>query len=214
MLNTDVSAYVKKIMHGENGHGIDHMERVNALAIEFAINEGADTHIVALASWLHDVDDYKLFGINNANKLCNTRHILDEIGADEDTKVKVLDIVSSIGYNKRLSGIKPSSLEGMVVSDADMCDALGAVGILRTYSYGLSKGKVFFNKNISPKSTLSSQHDYMNRASEHSIQHFFDKLLLLPKYMLTNSGKREGLKRYKIMVHFLRELFIEEQTIT
>ncbi len=209
-MNRVVLTYVKEVMPDDAGHGLDHVERVTRLADLFAKKEEASRPIVFLAAALHDVDDYKLFGAEQAENLINANLILDKIGVDSQTKEEVLAIIASMGYNKYLKGVRPNTLEGKVVSDADMCDALGSMGILRTYSYGASRGLPFFDKRIKPVRSSLSAEMYKDCKNEHSVQHFFDKLLLLPAIMMTESGKAEGIKRQKIMVDFLRSLFLEE----
>ena len=198
--------------HYKDGHGMDHMERALWLGDAFAIAEGADRHIVKLAILLHDVDDYKIVGLKNSAGLPNARAILQQAGVDDATQAKVLDIIGTMGYGNFLKGIRPATLEGAIVSDADMCDAIGANGIIRTYAYSSSKGKPFFNKNIFPIEDFSAADAYTKEAADSSVSHFFEKLLKLKNLMLTPSGKREAIQRHEMMVAFLRQLFIEENT--
>ncbi len=206
-MKKDVHTYVSELLTGSAGHGMGHVTRVVELSMLFADSEKADKSIVELAAYLHDVDDYKLF--NTSTSLDNANAILDNLKVSYDSKVRVLDIISTMGYNNYLDGIRPNTIEGMVVSDADMCDAIGAQGILRTYSYSLSKGLPFFDKNILPKEYNISADEYRHRKNNHSVQHFFDKLLLIPHIMMTKSGREEAVKRQKIMVDFLRAVFVE-----
>lgn len=183
------------------------------MALRFAKREQADTTIVELAALLHDVDDYKLFGEESAKDLTNANRLLDKYGIDGDSKQRILDIIRTMGYNKHLDGIRPTSLEGKVVSDADMCDAIGAEGILRTHAYALSIGNSFFDPNMSPESRVKDASAYRVVRKGHSVQHFFDKLLIIPSIMMTESGKEEAAKRNQIMVDFLKELFRENDAI-
>ena len=194
----------------KSGHSVDHVERVYSLSLQFAEEEQANKDIVGLAALLHDVDDYKLFGQESAENLTNARRILDAYDIDEDAKSKVIEIIQTMGYNKSLEGIRPETLEGKIVSDADMCDAIGAIGILRTHAYSASKGNEFFVKSLEPESATTSASEYRSAKTTHSVQHFFDKLLKIPSMLMTESGKREGQKRKRIMEDFLAELFREE----
>lgn len=204
---------VKELLGGDkSGHGMDHVDRVLKLAVAFAENEGADKGIVTLAALLHDVDDYKIFDEEHAEKLLNANTILDKYSVADETKNNVLSIIGSMGYNKYIEGIRPTTPEGMIVSDADMCDAIGAIGILRTHAYAISKGNVFFDKYIQPENGLINAAEYKTTKKSHSVQHFFDKLLRIPAILMTDSGRREGEKRRLIMVNFLRELFQEEDS--
>lgn len=194
----------------KSGHGMEHVDRVLKLALSFAEHEGADVTIVTLAALLHDVDDYKLFGEESAKGLLNATRILREHDVDSEVSSAVLDIIKTMGYNRYLEGVRPTNLEGKIVSDADMCDAIGAIGILRTHAYALSKGNEFFDKTIAPIHETMSAEEYRAQQKTHSAQHFFDKLLTIPSILMTESGRKEGAKRQAIMVHFLAELFDEE----
>ncbi len=197
------------ISDDKSGHGMDHIDRVLGLAQSFAELENADLEIVSLAALLHDVDDYKLFRQESADKLINARTILEKYNINSDTKSKIIEIIRTIGYNKYLEGIRPDTLEGKIVSDADMCDAIGSMGILRTHTYTLSKGNEFFDKTLSPEELVDVEAYKLDKKS-HSVQHFFDKLLKIPSILMTEAGQNEGTKRQLIMIDFLRELFREE----
>ena len=199
----------------ESGHGMDHIDRVYLLANKFAVKENADKYIVSLASLLHDVDDYKIVGLEQSKLLINAKKIMKEENIDNDVQNKVLDIIANMGYSKYLKGIRPNSLEGKIVSDADMCEAIGAVGIIRSIIYALSdKGnKRIFDKNIFPNVNITSN-EYNGINTTHDtdgvINHFFEKSLKLKGLMLTESGKEEALTRHNLLVSFLKQFFIEE----
>lgn len=208
----DIRNKVKELLGNDtSGHSMDHIERVYRLAIQFAEQEHADKNIVALAVLLHEVGDYKLFGEESAKNLTNAHRILDSYEMDEETKSKVIEIIHTMGYNKTLEGVRPNTLEGMIVSDADMCDAIGAIGILRTHAYNASKSNEFFVKTLDPDSAVTTASEYRSAKTSHSVQHFFDKLLKIPSMLMTEAGKQEGEKRKKIMNDFLMELFREEE---
>ncbi|HWT40474.1 MAG TPA: HD domain-containing protein [Dongiaceae bacterium] len=194
----------------KSGHGLDHVDRVTTLALTFAQQEGADQGVVELTSLLHDVDDYKLFGAESAENLTNAKTILERHKIGGDMAHHVLSNIASMGYNNYLDGRRPETLEGAVVSDADMLDAIGAQGIIRTFEYNASKGRPFFVKTIPPVSAELSAEEYRAAPNEHAVQHFFDKLLLVPDILMTKSGQKEGATRAKIMTSFLGELFREE----
>lgn len=200
---------VAQLLASDNsGHGMEHVNRVLNLAMRFSETETCNKHLVALGALLHDVDDYKLFGEQNQANLTNTNIILNKIGADEVTRAAVLDIVANIGFSKRLKGKSPNTIEGKIVSDADMCDALGASGILRAFHYSISHNQVFFDKNIWPMQVLDI-HKYTNECAV-GINHMFEKILKLKSLMLTTAGKAEADKRHNFVVDFLRQYFAEE----
>ncbi len=200
---------VAAVMPSDNGHGMDHILRVRDLALKFAEQEGADLEIVELAAMLHDVDDYKLFGQEQAKKLTNARQIMSELKIEPQKVDQVLEIISTMGYTKYLAGIRPSSLEGKVVSDADMLDAVGASGIVRTIETGIFLDHSFFDKQITPLDPEIDSKVYQKKANLHTVQHFFDKILKIPDALMTEAARVEGKKRKQIVVDFLTQLFRE-----
>ncbi len=206
----NVKQEVIKLLDKDNsGHGMDHINRVLDLSLKFAEKENANAQVVALIALLHDVDDYKLFGMENAEKLINARRIMDNCNVDKDIQEQVCDALNNIGYSKRLKGHCPTTLEGKIVSDADMCDALGANGILRVYTYSMKNGKPFFDRNIFPIEDMNAE-KYTRKCADSSVCHIFEKILKLKDLMLTDSGKEESKNRHQIVVDFLYHLFSEE----
>lgn len=202
--------FVEELLKGEDsGHGMEHINRVFDLAMKFAQNEDCNIEIVALGALLHDVDDYKLFGKQSQEQLSNTRAILNQLNVSDNTSEAVIDIIKNMGYSKRLKGICPTTIEGKIVSDADMCDALGASGIIRTQKYSLKYGREFFVKDAFPIDEIVAD-QYTKKSSDSSVCHFFEKLLKLKGLMLTSSGRKEATKRHDFMVSFLRQVFDEE----
>ncbi len=191
------------------GHGMDHIERVVTLSKRFAESEGADAELTELIALLHDVDDYKLFGNQNAAELTNARAIMRESGVDDERAKVVLSQIATIGYNKRLGGIRPTTLEGMIVSDADMCDALGIRGVLRAYRYSIKDGKPFFDRNRFPLEDIAPE-IYKTHDSDSAVCHVFEKILKLKNLMLTDSGRAEAIPRHNAVVELLQQFFEEE----
>lgn len=192
------------------GHGVDHIDRVLTLALKFAQQEQADANLVTIIALLHDVDDYKLFGRKAAVGLPNASRIMLEANIDPGIQTQVCNEIHQLGYSKRLRDIHPRTLEGQIVSDADMCDGLGVHGILRTYQYGLAHHRPFFQKENSPNINYDHNSYITSNASETSVDHFFGKLLRLKNLMLTGWGKHEAEARHNFTVDFLRQLFQEE----
>lgn len=201
--------------HDNSGHGMDHVNRVYELAMKFADYEKADKKVVGMAALLHDVDDYKIFGEENAEKLTNAKNIMNKANVDDETQKAVLNVLKNMGYRKSLKGIRPTSLEGKIVSDADMCDGMGSHGIIRTIVYAVSsKGNgIVFDKNVFPNDNITYS-EYCSQGTTHStdnvINHFFEKMLKLPKLVFTDAGKQEAANRQGIMVDFLKQFFVEE----
>lgn len=115
----------KLLGSNNSGHGMDHVERVVNLATKISEAENARGDIVVAVALLHDVDDYKLFGDENAENLTNAKAILDKTSFNEEEKNTIIDSIKTIGYSKRLAGIVPQILESKIVSDADMLDGMG-----------------------------------------------------------------------------------------
>lgn len=205
-----IKIQVKELLNEDNsGHGMEHINRVLELSLKFAEKESANKDIVSLIALLHDVDDYKLFGMDNAENLTNARRIMNDCDVDKKIQEQVCLALNNIGYSKRLKGCCPSTIEGKIVSDADMCDALGANGILRVYTYSMKNEKPFFNKDIFPIEDMTAE-KYTRKCADSSVCHIFEKILKLKDLMLTESGKDEAKSRYQIIVDFLYHLFDEE----
>ena len=206
----NVKYEVYNLLNDDNsGHGIDHIDRVLMLSMKFAKTEkNCNKEIISLIALLHDVDDYKLFGLKNAENLTNTKRILDKCNVDSKIKSKILESVKCIGYSKRLKGLVPNSIEGKIVSDADMCDALGVTGILRSYEYNLKNNNRFFDKNNFPMIDMDAN-TYINKKNGTVVNHIFEKLLKLKSLMLTEEGKKEANIRHEFMINFLYQFFSE-----
>ena len=209
MIN-EVKKQVYELLDKDNsGHGNDHIDRVLSLSLEFAEKENANKDVVALIALLHDVDDYKLFGEKNAENLTNAKSIMNKANIPNNIQDQVVDSLKCIGYSKLLKGFRPTTIEGKIVSDADMCDALGVNGILRVYKYSMKNGKPFFDKNIFPVDDMTAN-EYMKKCADSSVCHIFEKILKLKDLMMTDSGKQVAKGRHQIIVDILYHLLEEE----
>lgn len=208
--------YIKKSVFellGEDssGHDDKHVFRVYQTAMDFC-NEipEANRDLVAAAALLHDCDDYKLFGEENARLLTNTRRILSGSGFDDTFINKCIEIVKTIGYSKRLSGIVPDCIEGKIVSDADMADATGLTGIIRCIEYRAYRskgGEPFFDPECLPVKMDAEK--YKTTKWCPVVNHFFDKMFLLRDMALTEPGRRCLMKKHEIIFNFLKTYFDE-----
>lgn len=214
-----VKREVRKLLGSDrSGHADDHVERVAILAGRFAdsCGQSVDKQEVLLTAWLHDVDDYKLVGQERADLFENTIRILSLANTADDMQAKIIENISGIGYKKRLSGLAPKRLSGQLVSDADMCDAIGAVGIERALTYALNHGRCrIFDRNIWPDIDIDIDVNRYNsndgtHETDSFINYFFEKMLKLQQMMLTEPGKRESSMRQQIMVDFLNNYFREK----
>jgi len=184
----EATEYIRTLFQGNSdGHDFDHTMRVFHTALEIADSEpDCDRRIVALAALLHDADDYKLFATaDNAN----ARAFLNSQNVDEATAERICTAINSVSFSKNRDKC-PESIEGKIVQDADRLDAIGAIGIARTFAYGGKHGR-----------TLDS-----------SIAHFHEKLLLLKAMMHTEKAKEMAESRHAFMESFLQEWETENKT--
>jgi len=171
----EIKEQVYNLLNQDNsGHGMDHIDRVLRLSLTFADKEKANITVVSLIALLHDVDDYKLFGMDNAENLTNAKSFMNKAKVDEEIQKQVLSEIKCIGYSKLLKGFRPKTIEGKIVSDADMCDALGANGILRVYTYSMKNGKPFFDKNIFPIENIDAE-KYTRKCADSSVCHILKR---------------------------------------
>ena len=191
------------------GHDFFHTLRVMRIAKYIAKIEGANTEIVELASLLHDVDDYKITG-RNMDSVENACKLMNMYNIDKQVQLQVTDIIKTVSFKANDTEI-PSSLEGQVVQDADRLDALGAIGIARAFAYGGSRGNMIYNPNSKPNLNMNSDEYVKNKTT--TINHFYEKLLLLKDMMNTETGYNIAIKRDQFMRDFLEEFYREWNNI-
>ena len=199
--------YIKEIFSSDSsGHDYYHTVRVYRIATEIAKQEYADVNIVQLAALLHDVDDKKLSPETYATKK-NAVDFMTANGVDADIiniVCKIIDEVSFAGTDS----VVPSTIEGKCVQDADRLDAIGAIGIARTFAYGGSRGRKIYDPDIKPRIGMSKE-EYEKNMNSTSINHFYEKLLLLKDMMNTTAGKKMAEHRQAVMQEFLNEFLAE-----
>ena len=188
--------FAREIFSGDaSGHDFDHTMRVYCMATRLAKEEGADMEIVQLAALLHDVDDHKLSPETCENHL-RAVTFLRENGADGEKIRIITDIISQISFSANRI---PTTLEGKCVQDADRLDAMGAIGIARTFAYGGSRGR--------------RMHDPQGMDKNATVQHFYDKLLLLKESMNTLTAQRLAEDRDRFMRSYLEQFYAEWEGI-
>lgn len=201
--------FVKDRLMGEGtGHDWFHIERVYKNALHIAKGEKVDLLIVELAALLHDIADYKFHDGDEEIGGIVASDWLRSIGVNEQTVLKVKEIIDNMSFKGSFSkgGIE-LSLEGKVVQDADRLDAIGAIGISRAFAYGGKFDREIYNPEIEP-ANYQTVEQYKNNKST-SINHFYEKLLLLKDKMNTETGKRIAEKRHAFMEMYLEEFFAE-----
>lgn len=197
----------EKFSGESTGHDWFHIERVWRNAKLIAQNEACDSFIVELAALLHDVADHKF--VKNANEEAEKRinQILLELNVEHHQINQVIEIVQNCSFKGGVSENKINSIEGFIVQDADRLDAIGAIGVARTFAYGGKFGNEIYNPNIEPQN-FKSEEEYRNSRT-HTINHFYEKLLKLKDGMNTETGKRLAEERHNFMLKFLEQFYAE-----
>lgn len=180
--------------------------RVYRLAIQIAEQKNADMLIVQLAALLHDVDDAKLSPETYASKR-NAVNFMKGNGVDNEIIETVCKIIEEVSFAGNDS-VVPSTIEGKCVQDADRLDAIGAIGIARAFAYGGSKGRRIHDPDIKPMTNMNKA-DYNQNHNSTSINHFYEKLLLLKDMMNTETEKKMAMHRQAVMEDFLEEFMAE-----
>lgn len=202
----DAIKYAKNIFENDySGHDFCHTMRVYNLAVHLAEEENADTEICAIAALLHDVDDVKLSPETHDNKDKAVIFLKSHHFSDEKIN-QIKKIISEISFEGTDSVI-PSSLEGKCVQDADRLDAIGAIGIARTFAYGGNHHRTMYDPDEKPTMHMSSA-EYHNHVST-SLNHFYEKLFYLKDMMNTSSAKNMAEERDRYMHKFV-ERFLDE----
>jgi uncharacterized protein len=190
-----------------SGHDWFHIERVVKLAVYIQSVEGGDLEIVQLAALLHDISDHKLNGgiLNDGARAANV--ILTKYGAAKELSLKVCDIIDRVSFKGAKVFDEMPTLEGKIVQDADRLDAIGAIGIARAFSYGGNKNRPMYV----PSQSYHLHDDFESYAKSegHTINHFYEKLLLLKERLHTDTAKKIGNDRHDFMQTFLNEFYKE-----
>jgi uncharacterized protein len=188
-----------------SGHDDDHTLRVFENAQRILKTEPqANAFIVSLAALLHDVDDIKLFP--NDFDYQNARKFMVDQAIDSKIQERVVDVISQVSFKANETST-PSALEGKIVQDADRLDAIGAIGIARAFAYGGSHHRKIYDPKEKPKTDMTYE-EYRNGTSS-TINHFYEKLLLLKDLMNTEEAKRMAIQRQRFMLVFLEEFYAE-----
>ena len=199
--------FVKEKLYGEgSGHDWYHIERVYNLSKYLAKKENADFFIVEMTALLHDIDDWK-FSSNNTTDTTTTENFLKSSGVTEEDLIKIIKIIKTMSFKGGVVDSSQDTIEGKVVQDADRLDAIGAIGIARTFAYGGSKNRVIYDPNIKPINFNSL--DEVKSSDNHTINHFYEKLLKLKDRMNIKLAKEIAIARHKYMEEFLNEFYYE-----
>jgi uncharacterized protein len=210
-VNQTIAFVKEQLSNAEGGHDWFHTERVYKNALLIAKTEPVDTLVVALGALLHDIADSKF---NNGDETIGpkiAREFLFKLNVDSTIIEHVVNIIENISFkggNEKQSFHSP---ELDVIQDADRLDAIGAIGIARCFNYGGFKNRQLYNPDIKPHLNMTKE-EYKSSTAP-TINHFYEKLLLLKDKMNTKTGQKIALERHQYMENFLKQFYKEWQGI-
>ena len=203
-------SYVKEFFEEDySGHDFYHTLRVYNLAKYIANIEKCDKELVCLSALLHDVDDYKIVG-KEEEPFFNAKKFLRNENYPDNRIEKICHIISQVSY-KGKDTVTPDTIEGKIVQDADRLDAIGAIGIARTFAYGGNHKTPIHIPNMEHKEDMTAEEYYNNNGT--TINHFYEKLLKLKDLMNTDTAKNMAKHRHEYMETFLKEFYDEWEGI-
>ncbi|WNM19718.1 HD domain-containing protein [Flavobacterium capsici] len=197
----------EQLKNAESGHDWFHIERVYKNALLIAQSEVCNLEIVKLGALLHDIADSKFHNGDETVGPKTARTFLESQNVSEVTIIHVINIIENISFKGGNFEKKFNSIELEIVQDADRLDAIGAIGIARTFNYGGFKNRQLFNPAIPPKLNMTKE-EYKNSDAP-TINHFYEKLLLLKDKMNTKTGKEIAKERHLFMEKFLSQFYAE-----
>lgn len=209
LIDQTVTFVKDSLQTAESGHDWWHTERVWKNARLLLRTEEADQLVVELAALLHDIADSKFHNGDEEIGPKTARNFLQSIGAEENVIFHVEQIIRNMSYKSGLGNVAFTSREMEIVQDADRLDAIGAIGIARTFTYGGFKNRILYDPSIEPK-PLQSKEEYKNSTAP-TINHFYEKLLLLKDKMNTPAARRIAAQRHEFMMSYLEQFFAEWQ---
>lgn len=201
-------SFVKKTLaDAEGGHDWFHIERVYKNALLLAKEEQVNTFVVSLGALLHDIADAKFHNGDETVGPKVAREFLERIAVEEDVIMHVENIINNISFKGGNFEQKFTSPELDVIQDADRLDAIGAIGIARCFNYGGFKNRKLYDPAIAPNLNMTKA-EY-KKSTAPTINHFYEKLLLLKDRMNTKTGKRIAEERHAYMEQFLAQFYAE-----
>ena len=197
----------KKLENAESGHDWFHIERVYKNALLIANNETCDKLVIQLGALLHDIADSKFHNGDETIGPKTARLFLESENVSNAIIEQVIFIIENISFKGGNFDRKSTSIELEIVQDADRLDAIGAIGIARTFNYGGFKNRQIYNPEIVPNLIMTKEEYKKNDAP--TINHFYEKLLLLKDKMNTATGKKIAQERHDFMAQFLEQFYDE-----
>ena len=200
--------FVKEKLEGaEAGHDWFHIERVWKLSKKIAEKEGGNLEVIELSALLHDIEDPKFHNGDETLALKISKDFLEEIHIDTELIEQVLFVIKNISFKNRAEAPENPPLELQIVQDADRLDAIGAIGIARTFNFGGFKNNLMYHPEIKPN--LGMNKEEYKKSNGTTINHFYEKLLLLKDLMNTETAKKIASERHDFMLQFLDEFYKE-----
>ncbi len=196
-----------KLQNAEGGHDWFHIERVHKNAISIAETETCDLTVVKLGALLHDIADSKFHDGDEEIGPQKARNYLESQKVSEEIIKHVIQIIENISFKGGNFEKQFTSKELEIVQDADRLDAMGAIGIARTFNYGGFKDRSIYNPTIAPKLNMSKE-EY-KKSDAPTLNHFYEKLLLLKDKMNTETGKKLAQERHRFMELYLSQFYAE-----
>ena len=202
--------FVKETLRGaEGGHDWFHIQRVFNNTLLLAKEENVSILVVSLAALLHDIADAKFHNGDERIGPILANNFLKSLNVDNNVVTHVIKIIENMSFKNSLEKGKKSfiSKELQVVQDADRLDAIGAIGIARAFNYGGFKNRELYNPAMAPNLTMTKE-EY-KKSTAPTINHFYEKLLLLKDKMNTNTGKKIAEQRHEFMLNYLKQFYGE-----
>ena len=206
----ETELFVKKVLeNAESGHDWFHIDRVRKNAKQIALKENADDFILELGALLHDIADAKFYDGDESVGPKKARNFLTDLKVPKNVIDPVIKIIENISYKNSLSKNDSNfdSVELKILQDADRLDAIGAIGIARAFNYGGFKNRQMYNPDILPLVNMTKE-EY-KKSTAPTLNHFYEKLLLLKDQMNTALGKKMAEERHQFMLAFLDQFYSE-----
>lgn len=207
LLHKTILFVKEKLEKSEGGHDWFHIERVYKNALLIAEKENCNVLIVQLAALLHDIADSKFHNGDEAIGPKTAKIFLEQEKVDHDSILHIINIIENISFKGGNFEKQFHSKELDIVQDADRLDAIGAIGIARAFNYGGFKNRPMYNPEIAPKMNMSKEEYKKSEAP--TLNHFYEKLLLLKDKMNTQTGKQIAQDRHRFMMQFLSQFYAE-----
>mgnify|MGYP001806202100 CR=1 FL=1 len=203
----ETKQYIESVFRAEgSGHDWFHIDRVTRMAMRLGAEEGCDLFIVEMAALLHDLEDWKLVEADRANER-KVNNWLSSVGVEDAVAASIIQVIDQVSYKGAGVDTPVLTIEAAVVQDADRLDAIGAIGVARTFAYGGHKNRLIYDPEIDP--VMHADFQEYKKNTTPTINHFHEKLLLLKDRMNTAAAKRIAVGRHQFMADYLTQFFDE-----